>query len=334
MIIADPSVRSIRWLLWLILLTLGLAACAPAQGLRPDPTPLTVQFRWLHDPQFAGFYVADQLGYYAEEGLAVTFVEGGTDIDPVAQVVEGQAQLGIAGAEALILARAQGKPVKAVSTIFRRSPLVFITPEQSGITRPQQFAGQKVRMALGHKLTFYAMMSHVGVDPSEITEVDLPSDPAIFATGEVPIWGAYLTGLAIAVQEAGQAINIVFPDDYGVHFYADTLFTTDAFLNTHPDLVQRFVQASLRGWSYAVEHPTEVAALVQHYAPDTDPILAEKKMIASLPLINTGQDPIGWMQAADWEAMMAILMEQDILAKPIDVSSVYTLQFLDAVDTE
>ncbi len=316
-------------LLWFGMLL--MAGCATATLAPRELTPLTVQLRWIHDAQFAGFYIAEQRGYYAEEGLAVTFREGGTRINPINVVLAGEADFGINAAEILILARADEKPVRAVATIYRRNPLVFLTLADSGITRPQQFAGKKVRLSLGDRTTFYAMMAQVGVTPDQITEVDLPSDPDLFATGEVPVWSGYLTSLAVAIQRAGHEINIIFPDDYGVHFYADTLFTTDEFLASNPDLALRFVRATLKGWTYAIENPNESGEAVAHYDPASDVALSNEKMVASIPLINTGVDPIGWMRPEEWEEMAVTLRGQSILTRTVTVSDVYTLDILSQI---
>ena len=129
-----------------ILLSLALAALA-ACSPNPTPalTPITVQLVWTHQAQFAGFYAADQNGYYTDEGLAVTLLEGGATVDHWNAVLDGAAQFGIAGGDELILARSEGKPVRAIATIYRRSPTVFISLKDAGITRPEDFAGKKVR---------------------------------------------------------------------------------------------------------------------------------------------------------------------------------------------
>jgi NitT/TauT family transport system substrate-binding protein len=294
-------------------------------------TPVTVQLQSIHQAEFAGFYTADQKGYYAEEGLAVTFIEGGTDIDNLKNVLDGKAQFGTATADQLIIARSQGQPLRSLAVEYRRSPTVFFSLAKFGITRPQEFVGKAIRVSITTVTTLHAVTAMVGVTPDQYTEVNLPSDMALFATGEVPIWSAYTTGLVIAVQQAGHEINIIYPDDYGVHFYADTIFSTDDIINNNPDLVLRFLRATLKGWTFAVENPTDVPALVQKYAPSADPTLESARMAASLPLINTGEDHIGWMKPDIWSDMEQTLREQNVLTSPLDVTQVYTMQFLEEI---
>ena len=320
-----------RSLFIILSVMLILSACAPPAATTPPLTPVTVQLAWTHLPQFAGMYAADQRGTYAAEGLAVTFIEGGSKVDKLAPVLDGTAQFGVASADELILARSEGKPLRAIATIFRRSPVVFMSLAEKGITRPQDFVGKTIRAPANITPTLRAMLARVGVARDQYTVVELPSDLALFASGDVPVWGVYLNGFVVPVQQAGYKLNLIYPDDYGVHFYSDTLFTTDDLIATNPELVLRFVRATLQGWTYAVENPAEVPALTQNYNPDADPLLENARMVASLPLVNTGEDHIGWMKAEVWAAMETTLREQGVLTTPVDVTQVYTMQFLEEI---
>ncbi len=294
-------------------------------------TPITVQLIWTHQAQFAGFYAADQKGYYADEGLAVTFLEGGPNVGRWTSVLDGTTQFGLAAADEMILARSEGKPFRTIAVIFRRSPVVFITLADSGITRPEDFAGMQIRAPANTVPTLHAMTARVGVSPSQYTEVNLPSDLALFATGEVPVWGVYINSFVVSAQQAGYQLNIIYPDDYGVHFYADTVFTTDDMIANNPDLVTHFLRATLKGWTYAVENPSEVPVMVQKVLPAADATIEIDRMTASIPLVNTGEDHIGWMKPEIWVGMEQTLSEQDVLTAPLDVTQVYTMQFLEEI---
>jgi NitT/TauT family transport system substrate-binding protein len=137
--------------------------------------------------------------------------------------------------------------------------------------------------------------------------------------------------LVVTLQQAGYRLNLIFPDDYGVHFYADALFTTDALIATNPDLVTRFLRSTLKGWAYAVERPADIGPMIVKHKPDADPALESAKMTASLPLVNTGEDHIGWMTPEIWAGMETILRQQGVLEAPLDVTAVYTTRFLEAI---
>jgi NitT/TauT family transport system substrate-binding protein len=327
----NPKGKVIRWpLAWLICLAVLPGACAPPPT-PPALIPITVQLAWTHQAQFAGMYAADQKGYYAAEGLDVNLVQGGANIDKLAPVLDGTAQFSTASADELILARSEGKPLQAVATIFRRSPAVFISLAEKGITRPQDFVGKTISVPANILLSLRALMDKLGIAPDQYKIVTLPSDLTRFASGDPPVWGVYTIGFVVAIQKAGYKLNIIYPDDYGIHFYADTLFTTDNLISTNPDLVRRFLRATLKGWSYAVENPAEVPAMVQKYKPEADASIELARMTASLQLINTGEDYIGWMKPEVWTYMEQTLRAQGIVTAPLDVPQVYTMQFLEEI---
>ncbi|HSK66014.1 MAG TPA: ABC transporter substrate-binding protein [Anaerolineales bacterium] len=309
-------------------LLINISACSPVPAT-PELTPVNVQLRWTHQSQFAGFYAAEENGDYAAEGLAVTFLEGGPDMDIHASVKDGRAQFGVAGADSLILRRAAGEPFKAIATIYRHNPLVFITLESSGITQPQDFAGKTILIASFNTAILHAMTSRAGVMPDQYTETCC--DYGSFYSGEIDVAHAYLTNEVINARNEGHRLHIINPDDYGVHFYADTLYVTDEFATRNPDVVSRFLRATLRGWTYVVANPEAAGPLVQKYNPDADSELEIAKMTASIPLVNTGEDFIGWMKPGVWAGMETTLREEGLLTGNFDIEQVYAMQFIEEI---
>lgn len=314
----------------MLVITILFTACI-SQSEQVSINQVGVQLKWLHQAQFAGFYAADNLGYYKEEDLEITLLEGGPEIDSIESVINGTAQFGVAGADEILIARTKGIPVVAVATIYQESPVVYITLVDSGITRPQDFKRKKIRVYTGNlTYTLRAMATGLGITPDQYQEVILPSDISEFASGEVPIWGAYLDGLAIAVQEAGYEINFIYPDDYGVHFYGDVIFTTEEMIANNAALVSRFLSATIKGWTYAIENPEEVGEMVIFYDPNADVALNNKRMLVMLRLVSPGQYPFGWMDSETWQEMYNTLLEQKIFDGVIDVNEAFTMDFLQA----
>jgi NitT/TauT family transport system substrate-binding protein len=231
----------------------------------------------------------------------------------------------------VVVGRAGSNPLRAIATVYRVNPSVFFTLADTGITRPQDFAGKTIRLPLPMTATLHAMMARVGISPDQYTEVDLPSDVNLFLSGEDPIWGGYVNVMVVSIQQAGYQLNLIYPGDYGVHFYGDTIITSDALITSDPNLVLRFLRATLKGWTYAVENPSVIGAWVQIYNPAANAGDENAKMIASIPLVNTGEDHIGWMKPETWAGMEQTLREQGVLTVPLDVTQAYTLQFLEEI---
>jgi NitT/TauT family transport system substrate-binding protein len=174
-------------------------------------------------------------------------------------------------------------------------------------------------------------MKKVGIQPEQYTLVNSTSDLATFYSGEIQVRSVYLTNEVLSMQAAGYKLNIIYPDDYGIHNYGDTLIATDDLVTNQPDLALRFLRATLKGWTYAVENPSEIGAMVERYNPSADPVLESDKMVASLPLVNTGEDHIGWMKAETWAGMEQILQDQGVLTAPLDVTQAYAMKFLEEI---
>jgi ABC-type nitrate/sulfonate/bicarbonate transport system substrate-binding protein len=315
--------------LFSLIFVILLSACSSVSST-PTLTPVTVQLVWTHSAQFAGLYAADQNGTYAAEGLGVSFIEGGGTVDFIAPVLNGEAQFGITAGDLLITARAEGKPLRAIATILRRDPYVFFALSESGIRRPDDFAGKTLLVWPTARPRLYAMLARVGVDPNQVT-LTAEGDFTALYSGEIDVAGGYVTSEVLLAQKAGHDVKVIYPDDYGVHLYSDTIFTTDELIATNPDLVRRFLRATLKGWTYAVENPTEAGPMVVRYNPDADTDFTTEELIASLPLINTGEDPIGWMKPEVWVGMEQFLREQNVLTEPVDVTQAYTLKFLQEI---
>lgn len=317
----------------LLLSVLMLSGCGVTQSPKA-PDEVKLQLKWLHQAQFAGFYMAQNNGYYAKENMKVTFLEGGQDIDIAQRVVSGQAEFGVLTPEFIFMKRSQGEPLTAISAIYRRSAVVFAAMADSGIVRPSDFIGKTVAAKdpsgsiQDFELQFRALLKRLGLAISKIKIVLYDPAYAAFYNGKVEVTPCYSTGGLIRMRQKRLKLNLIWPSDYGIHFYSDTLATTEKLISEKPDLVTRFLRASLRGWQDAVDDYRDAAAIALKYAQIKDPLLQTTMMEAMLPLVHTGEDKIGWMKSEVWQGMYQILSEQKLLEKPLDVSQAYTLRFL------
>ncbi len=136
-------IKIIKLSLLILLVVTGVTACKP-QVIEQPLDEITVQLKWMHQSQFAGFYAADLNGYYEDENIKVSFIEGGPTVDMIAAVLDGSAQFAVAAADELIVDRANGREALAVATVYQISPQVFVADAGSGITIPEDFRGKKI----------------------------------------------------------------------------------------------------------------------------------------------------------------------------------------------
>lgn len=313
----------------LIILALTVTACGSG-GLK-QPDQVSVRLKWLHQSQFAGLYVAEQEGYYDEENLDVTLEPIDVDQQITNEyVLSGDNDFALGAPEELIIARSEGKPVRAVAAIFQIAPLVYMAPEETGISKPADFADHTVALSPGQGTYLYeAMVGHLGVDRSQINETDMTSWDLLECWETADVCTGYAINDLPYVEREGRPAKAIWPADYGALFYGDVLFTSDEFINENPDVVKRFVRATLKGWQKAIEDPELAANATLAFDSDLDYDLQLDSMEASIPLIDTGSHPIGWMESELWQNMHDILLEQRLIDEAIDVSPVYTNEFVE-----
>ena len=242
--------------------------------IHASPEQVSIQLKWKHAFQFAGYYAAIEKGFYRDVGLNVTLKEVDFSKDKVAQVLAGESEYGIADS-ALALHRLNGDPVILVDQIFQHSPLAFIAHRKSGIISPYEMRGKKVAYDLDSKgnaaLSTMLLDALGNLSLIKRTVFDQPYEHYFqqFVENKIDVISVYTTAQPYRLKELGIEINIINPQSYGIDFYGDNLFTTQKEVDEHPERVKKISQATLKGWQYALDHPDEIIKLIrQKYAPE------------------------------------------------------------------
>jgi NitT/TauT family transport system substrate-binding protein len=327
----------------LIAIAILLTACGdgdnPTATIEP-PTPVKFQFSWVHNIEFVGAYMAQENGYYADENLDVELVPGGYDeadnfIVPIDQVVSGEADFGVADALLLVKAREDGQPVVAVAALFQRHPLALASLSERNITRLEDLVGATVHMTPTSQAMYYAMLATQDIDPSEVNEVERTDFTiAPIVDGDADVIDAWVTNEVVDLTLAGYEINFIMPSDYGIDVYPNVIFTTEEMIANNPDVVQRFVNATVQGLRAALDDSEKAAEAIVKYNDELEIEAQKVAMQRAIPLINPQDSPPGMMQAAVWEQTLDIALEQKVISAPIDIEEAYTLQFLEEAYAE
>jgi NitT/TauT family transport system substrate-binding protein len=321
-----------RFAVALLALLFGLISpSCKSGGPPPSLREVTLGLSWIHQAQFSGPYHADRHGLYAREGLQVRFVPATVERDPLDEFIAGKYDFVIAQPDTLIAARLKGHRVKAVAVTYRIHPLVFFSLPNSGILRPEDFRGKTIGVAYSEMLILKALLRKVNIDPSEVKTVNRPYDFDGLRKGDIDVQAGWATNELLTARRAGLALNVISPYDYGITFYADVLTVRESLIDKEPELVEKFVGATLRGWTEALQNPIESAMLPLHYNPTLDPAHELQVLRATAPLVSTGEGRIGWMRAEEWEAMIRSLHEQGVIAEPPAAGDLYTTRFLGAL---
>lgn len=218
---------------------------------------VTLQLKWFHQFQFAGFYAAREMGYYAEEGLDVTIRQRNPaqKVIPIDNVLKGDAQFGIADTM-LIVERLQDSPVVILAAILQHSPLALISLQASGINNPADLKNKRIMFT--DDVALLALLAKFNIEMKDIKRVPHNYRADAIFSDDIDAMSAYITSQPLLFEEQGVAINIISPLDYGIDIYGDMLFTSEDYLKSNPEQVLAFRRASLKGWQYALQHPEQV----------------------------------------------------------------------------
>ncbi|MBS7663399.1 diguanylate cyclase [Pseudomonas lalucatii] len=265
---ARPLPHLTRCSLWLGFGLLLAQLLWPAEPLAADK--LRLQLRWLHQFQFAGYYMALEKGFYRQAGLEVEILPGGPQAaKPIAALLDGEVDFAIANS-GLVIARMQGKPVVALAAIMQSSPVVWIVRADSGIYAPQDLAGKRVMLLdPPESAELRLTLLREGLDLDRL-QVSPPSfDPLDLVDGHTDAYNGYTSNEPFWLQQQQIPYRLINPREYGVNFYNDVLATREAVLRDRPQQVEAFTQASLRGWQYALDNIEESVQLIhRRYAPE------------------------------------------------------------------
>jgi NitT/TauT family transport system substrate-binding protein len=325
----------------LIISILWLAGCGQtqtAEQANTPPTKLKFQLSWLHSVAFVGAYVAQENGYYTAENLEVELLPGGLDdknnfINPIEQVVSGQADFGIIDSTILLKARADGSPVVAIASIYQRHPLVFASLREKNITRLEDLLDANIQVSFNSMVIYQALLATKGIDPAKIRLTDRTDfTGAPLTTGGADVIDAWVITEVPELELAGHELNFILPSDYGVEVYPNVVFTTEEMIANRPEVVEKFVRATVRGLRSSVDDTDAAAKLTfDKYLQDRGLEVEQAAMQRAVPLISPTDSLPGLMRPEIWKLTHQILLDQGILSKPLDLETAYTLQFLEKV---
>ncbi len=297
---------------------------------------VSVQLKWYHQANAAGMYAAAQNGFYSENNINAAFVEGGSDItldDRIAALITGETSFAVISSEQVLMLRAEDIPVVAIAVIFQRNPYTYASLKTSGITKPEHLAGKKVMITMNAWYLHAAMLKKNGISPDAIEIIPFERSLEPLASGAIDAHLVYGSSLGVAFTEAGYDISKMWLDDWGIHVPGDTIVTTEQLIRQNPELIDRFLSATLSGWQYSIENIDATADMTLKYDESLDRTHQINMMRAQIPLIHTGATPIGWMEDSKWQQTHDILLDDGLITRPIDISKAYTMQFLNKIYT-
>ncbi|WMS40954.1 ABC transporter substrate-binding protein [Acuticoccus sp. MNP-M23] len=293
------------------------------------------QLNWIAGGANAGFAVAKAEGFYDDVGLDVDVVQGNGSATTAQLVASGQAGIAYADAVAVSQLIAKGAPMKVVSTVYQSNPNEVLALTKSGIDSLEGLKGKTIGVPAGSSQT---TMLPLFLDANKMTEADFelinmpPSSmvPALL-TGQVDAILGSMDSYRVQLESQGAELTGWEFASNGVPTVSTSIFASEDFLEKNPELVKKFIGASLKGWSFAIDNPEKAVEDVSEVFPDTDPELVAAELGAITPLFCSGDAQyLGKAEPAHWVRTQDLLSKVGLLPEGVDPTSYYSNDYLPA----
>lgn len=259
----------------------ALSSCSssgssPASSEAASPTKLRITLGWVSNVEFGGYFLADDRGYYKDEGLEIEFLPGGANAPSAAQsLAAGNAEIGLSPSMSdTIVAAAKGNDLKILGAVFQDSPGGIVSLTKKPVKTPKDLAVAKVLGQGGTQPYLDAILELAGLPPATYKLIPAGFDPSPLVDGQGDAYTCYVTNQPTTLETQ---FGLVKDKDYvtvtyselGLPSYADVIVTTGKFASANEDAIVKFLRASIRGWQDNVADPSIAAKLcVEKYGAD------------------------------------------------------------------
>lgn len=301
----------------MVLLTVGLAFSIQAAD------KVTIQLKWVTQAQFAGYFVAQDKGYYQAEGLDVTIKPGGPDIAPPQVIAGGGADVIIDWMPSALASREKGVALVNIAQIFKKSGMMLTCRKDSGIKSPSDFRGKTLGVWFyGNEYPFLSWMSKLGIPTTggsngvKVLKQGFNVDPILQKQAECVSTMTYNEYWQIVDAGLSPSELVVYKyEDQGVSTLEDGLYVLEKNLRKKAFVskMARFLKASIKGWKYAGDHPDEAADIVlENDDTGAQTEKHQRRMMREISkLVGNQPQGIGYLIPADYRRTVDVLMSSD-----------------------
>ena len=312
-----------------------LSACGSGSQDGRQKVTFVLDFNVLG--RHALFFTALKKGYYADEGLDVEFQKSSGSADTIKTLSAGRAKLGYADAATLAVVKGQqAAPVKLTAVVYQNAPYGIYALAKSGIKEPKDLQGKTMADGAGSSVTamFSAYAQLAGIDPKTVkhTVADPSTLVSLLASGRVDAIGQNVMGAALIRKSVeGKEVTELKYSDAGLKVYSNGILATDSVLKNDPELVRKFVRATIKGMKYAFANPEEAGKIFHGYHPeiDADIATAETKVVAGLAQTpDTDTNGLGHIDPALLKSTISVVEKSFDMKEEVTVDSMYEAGFV------
>lgn len=313
-----------------LFLLLAALLCAPAAHAADK---VVFGLDWKAEAEYGGYYQALATGIYAKHGLDVTIQEGGPQINHMQLLMAGRLDFNLGGGRAIEFA-AEGLPFMAVAAIFQRDLAVLIAHPGVGNDSFAALKGKPIMIGADTRNGWWLFLAaKFGYSDSQIRPYTFNLAP--FLADRNAIQQGYVSSEPFLIrQKTGIDPVVLALPDAGYLGYANIITTSAKLVQSRPELVQRFIDASIEGWySYLYGDPTPANTMIMKANPEmpADLVAYGRKTMIERGTVDSGDTTtlgIGAMTDARWQAFYESMAAVGVYKKGIDISKAYTTRFV------
>jgi len=224
---------------------------------------VVLQLNWLHQFQFAGYYIAKEKGYYKDNNIDVEIKEFDFNVN-ISKVLQNKTADFVIGRSSLIIDKANGEDVVALFSAFQNSPLMLLVRKDSGIKTVSDLKNKKVMITPDAKdsASIIAMLNSQKLSLNDINIIKHSFNLDDLINKKVDAMASYISNEPIRMEDQNIQYTIFHPKDYGFELYSDILFTSSSYIKNNPNLTQKFYDATEKGWEYAFNNIGKTAQII------------------------------------------------------------------------
>lgn len=309
-----------------VLLALGAAAYAQAPAVVGKPSvEVELALNWKAEPQFGGFYAAERIGAFAEQGLKVKISEGGAGTPTVQMVAAGRVDFGIVSGDEIVVARSKGADVVALFAVYQTNPQGIMTHAERNLASLADVYAREGRLSLQAGLP-YADFLKKKFPKGKVEFVPYIGGVGSFLSDPLFSQQCFVTAEPLMMKRQGKATKTFLIADEGYNPYTTVLVTRGEFLKKNEAAVKAMVAAVQRGWVDYLKNPDPTNQLMGQLNKSMDAITFADSAGAQKPLIENTETQaagLGVMTEARWQTLTQQLLDLKYIHKAPPASELF-----------
>ncbi len=308
-----------------ILAALSAAGCGKGSDVSRDSNrpAVTLQLNWKAEPQFGGFYAAQVEGIYAQHGLSVKITEGGASAPTVDMIGAGTVPFAIVSGDEIVRARANGNPIVALFAVYQTNPQGIMTRASRGFKTLADVFTHEGTLAMERGLPYSDFLekkygfAKLKIVPSAF------GDLSLYRAEENYAMQCFVTSEPLAAKKTGIEPQTFLIADSGYNPYTTVLATSETYLNSNRQMVEKMVDAVRQGWQVYLADPTKTNQYMGKLNPTMDAQTFAQSAEAQKRLIQIAGADIGAMTLEHWQQLVRQLVELKVIEKPIGPRAIF-----------